>query len=213
MMKTIMMLTLLLICIPLAVADAEEMKIVITEYDVSHSIDDTLYISGQLMYANGSKLKISQGQVFAVYLLLNGEYHSTGLSTYFTRCNSDGSFVISCNRDDMMWHQLNHGSNELQVVYNGRDVAYGTTVAYSHLPCESEIVMIDVPYADKKDMLNRGYKLILMILYFMCIGAGLHVLKGHMSTSDGTTGYKIILGIIICTIILVCGPFIINMIL
>lgn len=137
----------LLLIIPVVSADQEEMKIVITGCDMSPILDEPLYIHGQLMYADGSKLKVSKGDKFAVYLLLNGEYHRAGSGTpYATYCDSDGGFKASCNQEVFSDHQLRPGANTIKVVFEGKDIAYGNTVYYSHKPCESEVISVSAYY-------------------------------------------------------------------
>ncbi len=66
---------------------------------------------------------------------------------------------------------------------------------------------------------DYAYKIVTMLMIFMCLVSGAYALKdsrpsgGMDSTKHGSTAWKMFQGIIICTIILVCGPFIINMIL
>lgn len=137
----------LLLIIPVVSADQEEMKIVITECDTSPILEEPMYIRGQLMYADGSELKVSKGERFAVYLLLNGEYHKSGYGTpYATYCDSDGGFKASCNQEVFSEHQLRPGANTIKVVFEGKDSAYGKTVYYSHKPCESEVISVSAYY-------------------------------------------------------------------
>lgn len=69
-------------------------------------------------------------------------------------------------------------------------------------------------------LIDYAYKIIVMLLFGMAIVAGYHILKDSTrstttteSSKGGSTGYKIVKGIIVCIIILICAPYIINMLL
>ena len=69
-------------------------------------------------------------------------------------------------------------------------------------------------------LIDYGYNVIVMLLFFMAIVAGFFTLKDSTrsttaaeSGTGGSTGFKIIKGIIICIVILLCAPYIINMLL
>lgn len=70
-----------------------------------------------------------------------------------------------------------------------------------------------------KTLTDYAYEILIMLMTFMCIVSGAYVLKdsrpsgGMDGSKHGSTGIKIFQGIVVCLIILVCGPFIINMIL
>lgn len=70
------------------------------------------------------------------------------------------------------------------------------------------------------DLIDYGYKIIVMLLFGMAVVAGYHILKDSTrstttaeSSKGGSTGFKIVKGIIVCIIILLCAPYIINMLL
>lgn len=69
-------------------------------------------------------------------------------------------------------------------------------------------------------IIDYAYQIIVMLLFGMAVVAGYHILKDSTrstttaeSSKGGSTGYKIVKGIIICLIILLCAPYIINMLL
>lgn len=70
------------------------------------------------------------------------------------------------------------------------------------------------------DLIDYGYKIIIMVLFGMVVVAGLHILKDSTrstttteSSKGGSTGFKIVKGIIVCIVILLGAPYIINMLL
>ena len=217
MMQKIILITLLLLIIPAATADQEEMKIVITECDRSPTLDEPMYIHGQLMYADGSELKVPQGGKFAVYLLLNGEYHRAGFGTpYATYCDSDGSFIASCNREEFSGHQLKPGDNTIQVVFEGKDTAYGKTVHYSHMPCKTDVVSVSAYYVAKPYIKPEisglvkfiGYAKGIFALVFFgvlsitmgtgCYSAAVHDPQKKAGAQDGLFSLLKILGTVTC---------------
>ena len=169
------------------------------------------------MYADGSELKVSKGGRFAVYLLLNGEYHRAGYGTpYATYCDSDGSFTASCNREEFSGHQLKSGDNTIQVVFEGKDIAYGKTVYYSHMPCKSEVVSVSSYYKSKPYVPPDtsgfvkfiGYAKGFFSLVFFgvlsitigtgCYSAAIHDPQKKASAQDGLFSLLKILGTVTC---------------
>lgn len=70
------------------------------------------------------------------------------------------------------------------------------------------------------NLIDYGYKIVVMLLFGMAVVAGLHILKDSTrstttaeSSKGGSTGFKIVKGIIICIVILHGAPYIINMLL
>ena len=70
------------------------------------------------------------------------------------------------------------------------------------------------------NLIDYGYKVLVMLLFGMAVVAGLHILKDSTrstttaeSSKGGSTGFKIVKGIIVCIVILLGAPYIINMLL
>ena len=70
------------------------------------------------------------------------------------------------------------------------------------------------------DLIDYGYQIIIMLLFGMAVVAGIHILKDSTrstttaeSSKGGSTGFKIVKGIIVCIVILLGAPYIINMLL
>ena len=70
------------------------------------------------------------------------------------------------------------------------------------------------------NLIDYGYKIVVMLLFGMAVVAGLHILKDSTrstttaeSSKGGSTGFKIVKGIIVCIVILLGAPYIINMLL
>lgn len=69
-------------------------------------------------------------------------------------------------------------------------------------------------------LIDYGYNILIMLLFGMVVVAGLCILKDSTrstttaeSAKGGSTGFKIVKGIIVCIVILLGAPYIINMLL
>jgi len=70
------------------------------------------------------------------------------------------------------------------------------------------------------DLIDYGYNVIIMLLFGMAVVAGFFIVKDSTrstttaeSAKGGSTGFKIVKGIIVCIVILLGAPYIINMLL
>lgn len=70
------------------------------------------------------------------------------------------------------------------------------------------------------NLIDYAYNVLIMLLFGMAIVAALHILKDSTrstttaeSSKGGSTGFKIVKGIIVCIVILLGAPYIINMLL
>lgn len=70
------------------------------------------------------------------------------------------------------------------------------------------------------NLIDYGYNIVVMLLFGMAVVAAIYLLKDSTrstttaeSSKGGSTGFKIVKGIIVAIIILLCAPYIINMLL